>query len=52
MQDPTFLSDLNKAQLELSPLPGEQLQAAVARMGNIPDSVIERARRVSETTRN
>jgi tripartite-type tricarboxylate transporter receptor subunit TctC len=51
-QDPTFLSDLNKAKLELSPLSGEELQAAVAAMGRLPESLIERARRVSETTRN
>ncbi len=47
-QDPTFLGDLKKARLELSPMSGEELQAAVASMGNVPDSLIERARRVSE----
>ena len=52
MGDPTFLSDLNKARLDLSPLPGEELQAAVAKMGDLPEPLIERARRVSETTVN
>jgi tripartite-type tricarboxylate transporter receptor subunit TctC len=52
MQDPTFLSDLNKARLELSPLPGEALQAAIANMGGLPDALIARARRVSETAKN
>jgi tripartite-type tricarboxylate transporter receptor subunit TctC len=52
MGDPTFLGDLNKARLELSPLPGEELQAEVANMGNLPESLVERARQVSETTRN
>jgi tripartite-type tricarboxylate transporter receptor subunit TctC len=47
-QDPTFLSDLKKARLELSPLSGERLQAAVASMGDVPDWLIKRARRVSE----
>jgi tripartite-type tricarboxylate transporter receptor subunit TctC len=51
-QDPTFLGDLRKARLELSPLSGEQLQAAVAGMGEVPEWLIERARRVSETIRN
>jgi tripartite-type tricarboxylate transporter receptor subunit TctC len=51
-QDPTFLSDLKKARLELSPLSGEQLQAAVAGMGEVPEWLIERARQVSETIRN
>ena len=52
MRDPTFLSDLNKARLELSPLPGEELQAAVAKMGDLPEPLIERARRVSEMAGN
>jgi hypothetical protein len=51
MQDPDFVSDLRKANLELNPLPGEELQAAVASMGDLPRSLIERARRVSEMTR-
>jgi tripartite-type tricarboxylate transporter receptor subunit TctC len=52
MQDPIFLGDLRKARLELSPLGGEQLQAAVTRMSDVPDWLIERARRVSETAGN
>jgi tripartite-type tricarboxylate transporter receptor subunit TctC len=51
-QDPTFLGDLKKGRLELSPLSGEQLQAAVASMGAPPEWLIERARRVSETAAN
>jgi hypothetical protein len=51
VHDPNFISDLKKANLELDPLPGEQLQAAVASMGDLPSGLIERARRVSETTR-
>src|SRR5215470_262616 len=51
-QDPTFLTDLKKARLELSPLSGEQLQATVASMSDFPEWLIERARRVSETVRN
>ena len=51
-QDATFLSDLKKARLELSPLSGEQLQAAVASMGDVPEWLVERARRVSETAGN
>jgi tripartite-type tricarboxylate transporter receptor subunit TctC len=51
-QDPTFLSDLKKARLELSPLSGEQLQDVVASMGGVPDWLIARAKRVSETIGN
>lgn len=52
VQDPVFLDDLHKARLELSPLTGAELQEAVARMGEIPDSLIDRARRVSELARD
>ena len=51
-QDETFVDDLNKAKLELSPLSGQQLQATVAGMADVPDGLIERARRVSETAGN
>ena len=51
-QDRTFLEDLKKARLELSPLSGRQLQATVAGMADVPDRLIERARRVSEMAAN
>jgi tripartite-type tricarboxylate transporter receptor subunit TctC len=49
MRDPAFLGDALRARLALSPLPGEDLQAAVARMGDLPDELIAAARRFSET---
>jgi tripartite-type tricarboxylate transporter receptor subunit TctC len=52
LRDARFLDDLAKARLELTPLPGEALQAAVARMGEFPEPLIERARRVSDMVRN
>jgi tripartite-type tricarboxylate transporter receptor subunit TctC len=52
LQDARFLDDLAKARLELTPLPGEALQAAVARMGEFPEPLVERARRVSDMVRN
>jgi hypothetical protein len=51
-RDQVFLDDLKKARLGLSPLSGQQLQAAVAGMADVPDWLIERARRVSETAGN
>jgi tripartite-type tricarboxylate transporter receptor subunit TctC len=51
-QDPTFLGDLNKARLDLHPLSGEELQAAVTGMGEFPKWLVERARHVSEARRN
>jgi tripartite-type tricarboxylate transporter receptor subunit TctC len=50
-RDPSFLADLNRAKLTLSPISGEELQAAVAAMRSSPESLIERARRVSEATK-
>lgn len=47
IQDPTFLADLKQAKLELSPLSGEALQAAVAHTGDLPAALIERARAVA-----
>jgi tripartite-type tricarboxylate transporter receptor subunit TctC len=52
MQDQSFLSDLKRAGLEISPLSGEALQAAVARAGSFPRPLIERARRAAEVTGN
>ena len=52
MQDPSFLDDVKRARLEITPLPGDQLQAAVARTGDFPRSLIERARRAADMTAN
>jgi tripartite-type tricarboxylate transporter receptor subunit TctC len=47
MDDPLFLSDVKRARLELSPLPGDALQAVVAREGQFPPALIARARQVA-----
>jgi tripartite-type tricarboxylate transporter receptor subunit TctC len=52
MQDPLFLGDLKRARLEISPLPGDELQAVVAREGDFPAMLIERARRAAGMTGN
>jgi tripartite-type tricarboxylate transporter receptor subunit TctC len=52
MRDSGFLSDLKRAGLDIVPLSGEELQAAVARTGNIPPALIERARRAADMTGN
>jgi tripartite-type tricarboxylate transporter receptor subunit TctC len=52
LQDARFLADLERAKLELNPLPGAELQAAVAHMGDFPDALVERARRVSDVIKN
>ncbi len=52
MDDPLFLSDVKRARLELSPLPGDALQAVVAREGQFPPALIARARQVAGVTTN
>ena len=52
IQDPGFLSDLKRTGLEISPLPGEELQAAVAKTGDFPKALIERARRAADMAGN
>jgi hypothetical protein len=47
MQDATFLNEVRRAGLEINPLSGEELQAAVARSGEFPPALIERARRAA-----
>jgi len=48
MQDPAFLADVKKAKLDLNPMSGEALQAAIGKMGNVPDALVARARQVSK----
>jgi tripartite-type tricarboxylate transporter receptor subunit TctC len=52
IQDPSFLSDLKRTGLEISPLSGEELQAAVVRTGDFPRPLIERARRAADMAGN
>jgi tripartite-type tricarboxylate transporter receptor subunit TctC len=48
MSDPAFLADLKRARLEVRPLSGEELQAAVIRTGDFPAPLIARARRAAD----
>jgi len=48
IKDPTLIADIKKAQLELDPLSGEELQAAIAGSGDFSPALIERARQVAE----
>jgi tripartite-type tricarboxylate transporter receptor subunit TctC len=50
MQDPRFLADVKRTRLEISPLSGEELQSVVAKEGDFPASLIERARRAAGLT--
>ena len=48
VRDPAFLRDLERAHLELEPLPGDDLQAAVASARNFSPELIARAQRIAE----
>jgi hypothetical protein len=45
MKDPAFLADAEKVQLELSPMPGEEMQALVGELAGTPPAVVERVRK-------
>jgi tripartite-type tricarboxylate transporter receptor subunit TctC len=45
MKDPAFLADAAKVQLELSPMPGEEMQALVGELAGTPAAVVERVRK-------
>ena len=48
LRDPAFLRDLERAHLDLEPLTGEELQAAVAGARNFSPELIARAQRIAE----
>jgi tripartite-type tricarboxylate transporter receptor subunit TctC len=48
LQDPLLLRDVERAKLDLEPLPGEELQAAVASAGKFSPELIARAQRIAE----
>jgi tripartite-type tricarboxylate transporter receptor subunit TctC len=48
LADPDLLADVRKAKLELDPLPGEALQAAIAGTGVLPPELVAKARSIAE----
>jgi tripartite-type tricarboxylate transporter receptor subunit TctC len=52
VNDPGFRAEAVKAKLELDPLSGEDLQQLVTGSGNVPDSVVERAKSIAGTSRS
>jgi tripartite-type tricarboxylate transporter receptor subunit TctC len=49
LRDPSFLRDAERSKLDLEPLPGDALQAAVASSAKFSPELIARARRIAET---
>jgi len=48
LRDPALVRDVERAKLDLEPLPGEELQAAVASAGKFSPELIARAQRIAE----
>jgi tripartite-type tricarboxylate transporter receptor subunit TctC len=48
IKDPLLLADVEKAKLELDPLSGEELQAAISGAGDFPEALIAKARTVAK----
>ena len=46
VKEPDFIADLKRQQLELGPLPGEELQRLVADMAKVSPTTVERVRRI------
>lgn len=49
LRDPALLRDVERAKLDLDPLAGEALQAAVANTAEFSPELVARARRIAET---
>ena len=47
MRDPALLAEIKKAQADVDPLPGEELQKVVAGTFAVPPAVLERAQKLS-----
>jgi len=48
MKDPAFLADMEKQQLPVHPLRGEEAEAVVAQLANVPPTVLAKARAIYE----
>jgi tripartite-type tricarboxylate transporter receptor subunit TctC len=49
LKDPAFLDQAKKAKLDLDPLPGAELQAAIAGSGELPAELVAKARAIVES---
>ena len=48
MADKEFIADMEKQQLPLNPLTGEEAETIIARMMNVPPAIVARARSLYE----
>jgi hypothetical protein len=48
LADPVFLAEGKRAGIQLKPMPGDELQDLISRVGGFPPSLIEKARQARE----
>ena len=46
MRDPAFLAEMEKANLEINPVPGHEVEALITRLFATPPAVVERAKQI------
>lgn len=46
MRDPAFLAEMQKANLEVNPIPGEEVQKLIGRLFTTPPAVLDRAKQI------
>ena len=46
MKDKEFIAEMQKANLEVNPIPGKDVQELIARLFNTPPAVLERAKAI------
>jgi hypothetical protein len=46
MKDKEFLAEMQKASLEVNPIPGEEVQRLIERLFKTPPAVLERAKQI------
>jgi tripartite-type tricarboxylate transporter receptor subunit TctC len=48
MKDPTFMAEMEKQQLPLNPMTGEEAEAVVTKMMNVPPNIVAKAKEIYE----
>jgi len=46
MTDPEFIAEVKAARIELSPMPGEELQRLVERIGRVPPAILDKVKAI------
>lgn len=49
MKDPQFVADAEKAQIDISPMTGEEVEQFIARLSSAPPAIVERVKQATRT---